>query len=132
MSTGLLIQPDSTRSPVRPSLFQRVAAGLYDQFTARLEQEALGAHGRRVPQQAHGHVLDVGAGTRPTSRAIRLLSSASSCLTLNPGVPARAAERAAASHVSASVHLAHQHSQLDPEHRTDLSPPNVRADRACA
>jgi ubiquinone/menaquinone biosynthesis C-methylase UbiE len=97
--------PDGSLSALRPSLFQRVADGLYDQFTARLEREALGAHRRRVLREAHGQVLDVGAGTGanlphypPTVEHVALLDP-------DPGMLARAAARSAASRVSATVHL---------------------------
>jgi ubiquinone/menaquinone biosynthesis C-methylase UbiE len=105
MGAGLLIQPDGTTSPLRPSLFQRVAAGLYDQFTARLEQEALGAHRRRVLQQAHGHVLDVGAGTAANLPHYPSTVEHVVLLDPHPGMLARAAARAASLHVSATVRL---------------------------
>src|SRR6188472_490156 len=105
MTTSVPIRSEGNTSPPRPGLLQRITAGLYDHSTARLEQEALGAHRRRVLQQARGHVLDVGAGT--AANLPHYLSCVEHVVLLDPhpGMLARAAARSAALHVSTEVHL---------------------------
>jgi ubiquinone/menaquinone biosynthesis C-methylase UbiE len=94
-----------TSSALRPSLFQRFLAAAYDQLTARLEQEALGAKRQHVLQGAFGHVLDIGAGTAanlphypPSVEHVVLLDP-------DPGMLARAAARLRRATVSGEVHL---------------------------
>jgi ubiquinone/menaquinone biosynthesis C-methylase UbiE len=105
MSTSGALPSDANTSPLRPSLFQRVAAGLYDRSTARLEHEALGAHRRRVLDQAQGQVLDVGAGTAANLPHYPSTVEHVVLLDPHPGMLARAAARSAASRVGATTHL---------------------------
>lgn len=92
-------------TPLRPTVLQRLAAALYDHATAGLESEALGAHRRRLLQDARGHVLDVGAGT--AANVPHYPPSVERIVLLDPdaGMLARAARRAGRFGERATVHL---------------------------
>jgi ubiquinone/menaquinone biosynthesis C-methylase UbiE len=99
------IRQEANSAMLRPNVLQRVAAHLYDQFTARLELEALGAHRRRVLERAHGDTLDVGAGTAANVPHYPATVKRVTLLDPDPGMLERAARRLATSPLSGTVHL---------------------------
>jgi ubiquinone/menaquinone biosynthesis C-methylase UbiE len=105
MSTSAPTQLPASGVPLRPNLLQRLTAARFDQFTARREQQGFGALRQRLLQQAHGQVLDVGAGTAANLPHYPVVVEHVALLDPHPGMLARAAARAAGSRVNATVHL---------------------------
>jgi ubiquinone/menaquinone biosynthesis C-methylase UbiE len=105
MTGDVLMRAPAGAARLRPGLFQRLDAALYDRFTARLEQEVLSAHRRRVLQHARGQVLDVGAGTAANLPHYPSGVEQVVLLDPHPGMLARAAARSASLHVSAAIQL---------------------------
>ena len=103
--TGTAQSPYTTNSPIRPTFLERLMAARFDQFTARREQQGFGALRRRLLQQAHGQVLDVGAGTAANLPNYPAGVEHLTLLDPHPGMLVRAAARAASSHVNATAHL---------------------------
>jgi ubiquinone/menaquinone biosynthesis C-methylase UbiE len=100
------VMPDpSAGTSLRPNVLERLTAARFDRFTARREQQGFGAHRRRLLQQAHGDVLDVGVGTGANLSYYRAAVEHVALLDPHPGMLARAASRATGSHVNATVHL---------------------------
>jgi ubiquinone/menaquinone biosynthesis C-methylase UbiE len=89
----------------RPNVLQRILAAMYDRFNAAVEETALSAPRRTLLSNAHGSVLDVGAGTGANLAHYPSAVDRVALIDLDPGMLARAAARLPIPGVSVEVRL---------------------------